>query len=230
MNKKNIFIIIIALVLVVGGYYIIQGNKGEEDLKGENSSVENEGKTTNSQEDVALEDEENNETVEKDSVIVEGEEENSTENQEKTEQEQGYDLEVGKEAINFTLENLDGEEVSLEDYRGKIVLLNFWATWCGFCDKEMPDLQKLQDENEDLVVLAIDVMEDRKTVENYIEEGGYDFEVLLDVKGEVAAEYFISAFPTSYFVDKEGVFLGGIQGMLQYPQMVQILESIRENE
>lgn len=143
--------------------------------------------------------------------------------------EDEYDIAIGKKAPNFTLMNLEGEEVSLEDYEGKIVLLNFWATWCTFCRQEMPDMQKLSDENDDLVVLAVDVMEEKKLVEDYIEEGGYDFEVVLDAKGEVARTYLVSAFPTSYFIDKDGTLIGGVPGMMTGPQMNEILENIRAN-
>ena len=131
---------------------------------------------------------------------------------------------------NFTLTNLEGKEVSLSDYEGKIVLVNFWATWCGFCDMEMPDLQTLDNENEDLVVLAVNVLEDKATVEKYIQEGGYDFEVVLDEDGKIAQDYLVSGFPASYFVNKEGIFLGRVPGMLTYEQMNEILEGIREDE
>lgn len=144
--------------------------------------------------------------------------------------EEDFEIEVGKKAPNFTLKNLEGEEVSLEDYRGKIVLLNFWATWCGYCDKEMPDMQKLDTENDDVVVLAIDVMEEKKIVEKYIEKGGYDFQVLLDEKGDLSQTYLVSAFPTSYFIDKEGILLGGVPGMMTSERMNQIIDEIRENE
>ena len=133
----------------------------------------------------------------------------------------------GKPAPDFTLKNLEGEDVSLSDYRGKIVLVNFWATWCGYCDMEMPDIQRLDDENEDLVVLAVDVMEDKETVEDYINEGGYNFEVVLDEDGRIQQTYLVSGFPTSYFVDPEGILLGGVPGMMTYDQMNQILADIR---
>ncbi|SHK55441.1 TlpA family protein disulfide reductase [Paramaledivibacter caminithermalis] len=150
--------------------------------------------------------------------------------EENEEEKKKPDIAVGEAAPNFTLKNLDEKEVSLKDYRGKIVLINFWATWCKYCDIEMPDLQKLDKENEDLVVLAVDVQESKETVKNYIEKGGYDFEVVLDEEGEVAKMYLASAFPTSYFVDKDGTLLGGIPGMMEYAQMKKILESIRANE
>ena len=133
----------------------------------------------------------------------------------------------GKPAPNFTLKNLSGEEVSLSDYKGKFVLINFWATWCGYCDMEMPDLQKVDKENDDLVVLAVDVMEDLDIVEEYINEGGYDFEVVLDSDGEIAKTYLVGAYPTSYFIDEDGVLLGGIQGMMTYERMNEVMDNIR---
>lgn len=140
------------------------------------------------------------------------------------------EIAIGKLAPNFTLENLDGEEVSLSDYKGKIVFLNFWATWCPFCVKEMPDFDKLIKENDDLVVLAVDVMEDKKTVEEYIEKGGHDFDVVLDEKGKVASKYLISPLPTTYFIDEDGILLGRVEGMLTWAHMNEILDTIRKGE
>ncbi len=131
-------------------------------------------------------------------------------------------------APDFTLKNLKGEDVSLSDFKGKYVLINFWATWCKYCDIEMPSLNKLNKEYEDVVVLAVDVMEDKKIVEKYIEKGKYEFQVVLDEEGNIAQDYYVTAFPTSFFVDKEGFLLGGVPGMLEYEQMVEILEAIRE--
>jgi thiol-disulfide isomerase/thioredoxin len=123
---------------------------------------------------------------------------------------------------------LSGEEVSLSDYKGKIVLLNFWATWCTYCDLEMPDLQRLDNENDDLVVLAVDVMEDIDVVEKYINEGGYDFEVVLDTDGEIAKTYLVNGFPNSYFIDEEGLLLGLVPGMMTYEQMNEVMDNIRD--
>lgn len=140
------------------------------------------------------------------------------------------DIEVGKLAPDFTLKNLSGEEVSLSDYKGKIVMINFWATWCKWCDIEMPDMQKLSSENEDLVVLAVDVEEDINLVKEYIEKGGYDFEVVLDSDGFVSRTYLVNGLPNSYFVDKEGILLGKVGGAINYAQMNEILENIREEQ
>lgn len=140
------------------------------------------------------------------------------------------ELAVGKIAPSFTLKNLNGKGVSLSDYKDKIVLINFWATWCGYCDKEMPDLQRLHEENEDLVVLAVDVRESKEEVESYIDKGKYDFPVLLDENGGTSITYLVSAFPTSYFVDKNGILLGSVQGMMTYDKMNSILEQIRQDK
>ena len=213
MNKKILGIIILAVVLVVGLYYgtsLKDSNEDNADIANVGSVSDNDNPDEN---DIDI-DEDNrggdNTDSDKDSIEPE--------------------IAVGELAPDFTLVNLGGEEVSLSDYRGQYVLINFWATWCKYCDIEMPDLNKLNEENEDLVVLAVNVMEDKNTVDEYIEEGGYSFPVVLDEKGEVAITYLISAFPTSYFVDKEGILLGGVPGMMTYAQMNQILDSIREDE
>ncbi|WP_313758067.1 TlpA disulfide reductase family protein [Tissierella sp.] len=171
---------------------------------------------------------EKNDKKTEESVAEEGIPEKSTE--EVDEEELDFDIAIGKEAPDFTLKNLEGEEVSLSDYRGKIVLVNFWATWCTWCNKEMPDLEKLDKENDDLVVLAVDVMEDKEIVKKYIEHGKYEFNVALDEDGEVAKTYLVSSFPTSYFIDEDGILLGGVPGAMTYEQMDSILKSIREEE
>lgn len=140
------------------------------------------------------------------------------------------DIAVGQLAPDFTLKNLQGEEVSLSDFKGKIVMINFWATWCKWCDIEMPDMQKLSSENDDLVVLAVDVQEDIKDVEAYIKKGGYDFEVVLDSDGSVSQTYLVNGLPNSYFVDKEGILLGKVGGAINYAQMNEILGNIRDDK
>lgn len=138
-----------------------------------------------------------------------------------------HDIAIGKPAPAFTLKNLAGDEVSLSDYQGKYVLINFWATWCGYCDLEMPDLQIFNDEHEDIVVLAIDVNEKKEDVEDYITKGGYTFDVVLDTTGTVSHNYLVSGLPTSYFVDPDGILLGGIPGMLTLERMNELFEMVK---
>lgn len=138
------------------------------------------------------------------------------------------DIAVGSESPDFTLTNLDGEEVSLSDYRGKIVIVNFWATWCKWCDLEMPDLNKIYTENEDIVVLAVNVMEDEQTVKEYIEAGGYEFEVVFDTDGKVSSDYLVNGLPNSYFVDKDGILQFIKVGMITNEELVYVVDAIRE--
>lgn len=138
------------------------------------------------------------------------------------------DLVIGQLAPDFLLSSHEGEDIRLSDYKGQIVLLNFWATWCKFCDKEMPDLQVLNDSYEDVTVLAINVNESLDQVRPYIEEGGYSFDIAMDIESNLVRKYNITAYPTSYFVDQEGVLLGAVQGMMSLSQMEDIIEQIKE--
>ena len=91
----------------------------------------------------------------------------------------------------------------------------------------MPDLNNVDKKNDDVVVLAVNVQEEQPKVSEYIKEGGYDFEVVLDTKGNISRNYLVSSFPTTYAVDKEGILVGGVPGMLTKPQMEQIIENVR---
>lgn len=139
-------------------------------------------------------------------------------------------IDIGLEAPDFTLKNLYGDEVTLSDYRGKTVLVNFWATWCHWCDIEMPDINRLDAENEDLVVLAVNVMEDEWTVRTYIQDGGYEIEVVFDTEGDITEEYLITGLPTSFFIDKEGVIQLIFPSMMTYEQMIEVVEAMRDME
>jgi peroxiredoxin len=111
-----------------------------------------------------------------------------------------------EQAIDFTLTDLDGNQVALSDLRGKNVYINFWTTWCKWCKKEMPDIEKIyqQYKDEDLIVLAVDVGEDKEKARQYIEDNDYSFRVLLDTDKQVTEAYQIRSIPVSLFIDKEG--------------------------
>lgn len=125
------------------------------------------------------------------------------------------------------LENLAGQEVSLEDYRGKIVFLNFWATWCQYCSQQMPDIQSIHEEMDDVVVIAVNVNETKEEVEQYMEEGGYSFEVLLDKTGEVAQNYLVAGFPTTYTIREDGSISHYFSGMLPREAMDEMIDLAR---
>ncbi len=119
-----------------------------------------------------------------------------------------------EEAEDFTLKTLKGETVSLKDYRGRLIFLNFWATWCGPCRAEMPSMQRLWEEfkEEDFVILAINIQEESKLVSSFMNERGLSFPVLLDEKGKVARSYGIRGIPTTFFLNPEGEIIGKAVG------------------
>ena len=118
------------------------------------------------------------------------------------------------EAKDFTLENLEGSLVSPKDFQGKVVFLNFWATWCPPCRAEMPAMEKLWQKfkEEDFVILAVDLREGKEKVSSFMKENCYTFPVLLDSRGGVANTYGIRAIPTTYLLNPEGRIVGKAMG------------------
>lgn len=116
-----------------------------------------------------------------------------------------YAPDKGKPAPDFTLEDLDGNSVSLADTQGKVTLLNFWATWCGPCKLEMPALQSRHEKYPDqFVILAIDFDEPKDNVVAFADDLGLTFPILLDPGAKVQDAYRIRGYPTSIFLDEAG--------------------------
>lgn len=135
-----------------------------------------------------------------------------------TEKKSYKELEVGDEAPDFEVELLDGEKVALSDYLGKVVLLNFWATWCSPCVEEMPDIQELSKAYpDDVVVLAVNCNEEGDTVRSFIQEKGFTFPIGLDEKGEITTKYPTDGIPYTVIINGDGIIqkihLGGGEGM-----------------
>ena len=115
-------------------------------------------------------------------------------------------VEIGRPAPAFKLPDLKGQEISLDQYKGKVVMLDFWATWCGPCRMTMPLLEKLQKEYpNNMVLLAINLEESRDTVRDYIRQQGLNSHVLLDEKGSLGEVYGTEAIPMQVLIDKEGI-------------------------
>ncbi len=119
-----------------------------------------------------------------------------------------------QKAEDFTLRTLEGERVSLKDYRGKVIFLNFWATWCGPCRMEMPSMEKLwQDfKEEDFLILTVNIQEESKLVSSFMKEMNLSFPVLLDEKGSVSRSYRIRGIPTTFFLNSKGETIGTAVG------------------
>ena len=122
------------------------------------------------------------------------------------------------EAEGFTLEDLRGSMISLKDFRGKVIFLNFWASWCGPCRIEMPAMELLWQvfQDDDFVILAVDVRERKDEVSSFIEKNDYTFPVLLDSRGKVANMYDVRAYPTSFLIDREGKVVGKAMGAREW--------------
>lgn len=129
---------------------------------------------------------------------------------------------IGMEAEDFQLTDLDGKPQSLSQYRGKIVLLNFWATWCKPCTTEMPAMQASYDKLRDkgFVVLAINELEDDAIVRQHIKTYGHTFTVLMDPDNKVANQFGVFGLPVSVFIDQQGKVQEYIKGGLLTEQMI----------
>ena len=113
----------------------------------------------------------------------------------------------GDTAYDFYLEDMDGNVVSLSDFRGKKVFLNFWASWCPPCRVEMPHLQEFAEENEDVVVLGVNVTSSESSLDNvkgFVDEFGLTFPNLYGTD-DITNLYDVEFLPTSYFIDSNGV-------------------------
>jgi len=110
----------------------------------------------------------------------------------------------GATAPDFSFTTVDGTTARLSDYRGQVVVLNFWATWCGYCVEEMPDLQKISQDYPDVAVLAINRNDDSSQAIAFAQEKGYDFVWGLDRDGAIASLYPTNGIPYTLIIDKEG--------------------------
>jgi len=137
--------------------------------------------------------------------------------------------EVGMYAPDFTLPGIDGQNVTFSDFRGKAVILNFWLSYCGPCVHEMPYIQRVFDSRSDegLVVLAINVRESADAVRSFVDSHGLTFPVLLDSEGAVDEVYQPPVFPTTFFVDADGIIGEVKEGRFDSPEEIEeILESL----
>lgn len=116
----------------------------------------------------------------------------------------------GALAPDFTLETLDGQRIRLSDLRGQVVVLNFWATWCGPCREEMPLFERATAEfaGQGLVLIAINVQERPGTVRPFVDRLGLTYPIGLDENGAIGRRYRVRSFPTTYFVGRDGTIEG----------------------
>jgi len=138
----------------------------------------------------------------------------------------GRDPVVGSPAPDFALRNADGQVVRLSDLRGKVVFVNFWATWCRPCKEELPDIEKLYEEKREqgLEVLAINYQDDPDDARAFFDELGIDVPMLLDRNGSVYDQYLLQGLPDSFFIDRDGNLAALHYGFMSEEKMRQRLE------
>jgi len=122
------------------------------------------------------------------------------------------------EEIDFTLKDVNGSPVRISDFRGNIVLLNFWATWCPECRIEMPSMQKLHSRFKDnhFVLVSVSIKETASVVKNFFEKYKLTFIGLLDSDGKASSQMAIRAIPTTFILGRSGKILGTIMGARQW--------------
>lgn len=128
-----------------------------------------------------------------------------------------YAAKVNHLAPDFQLDDYStGQPVKLSDFKGKPVLVNFWATWCPSCKVELPEIAQVyhQYKSQGLTVLGINMREDSQTIKNYLAGTDYNWTMLMDSNGQLVNNYGVVGYPTTFFIDRKGfiryIYIGGL--------------------
>ena len=137
------------------------------------------------------------------------------------------------EKYSFTLIDSHGNDVTLSDYKGKTVVLNFFATWCTYCKMELPSLEEINNTRDDIVIFLVATPDignegSKEYIESFMEENGYSMTVLYDETGEVVSKYNVSGLPTSFFFKPDGSVLGYVPGYVEESNLIGILEECQK--
>ena len=141
----------------------------------------------------------------------------------------GDELKKGAPAVDIKVVDLNGNEATLNDILSgdELTQLDFFQTTCKFCIQAMPDLVEL-DKRDDVRVVLVDVGESVETVKEFMKKQEIALPVVVDESGEIAQKYFISGFPTSVFIDKDGILKGGVVGYRAMDDMIEVIEDMNK--
>ena len=243
VKAGGVLMILMGLLMFTGkmnditGYLsAVQGNTEqestvEEEISGENgdTSEDTEGGAESRTENSGTED------TEAEGSSTEG----SAPGSQSSDEEQASDDQEKTAAYEFELTDQYGETHSLSDYKGKVIFLNFWGTWCPPCRAEMPDIQKLYEEyavqGEDAEVVILGAAApgmgqegSEEEIAQFMKENGYTYPVLMDTDWEMFAWYGITSFPTTFMIDKDGNIFGYVPGQMTEEIMRSIIEQTLE--
>ena len=139
-----------------------------------------------------------------------------------------------EDPVVINLKDMNGKNVSLSDFKGKIVFLNFWTTWCPTCRIEMPSMEKLHQKlkNKDFAMVTINLQESASQVKGFFKEFKLSFTALLDTTGEVGASFGIRAIPATYILDKDGRIIGQVNGPREgdSKEAIALFENLIDND
>ena len=217
MNHKNKTLILIGLfVILIAGASVLYNNLSA-DFKMDSLMIQegnNQTTNTNNSETQTNHGNTSSNTASKESTTSS----TDTNPSEAADSAQNTDNQL-TQAPDFTVYNLEGNEVKLSDFFGKPIIVNFWASWCGPCKMEMPDFNEAyQTYHEDITFLMVNMTDNsRETMDiasSFIEESGYVFPVYYDTSYSAAITYSVSSLPTTYFIDAEGNLIAHARGAI----------------
>lgn len=208
MNKLfpsiRVFIIIAIIVGIPVGLAVLYSNNdfGQEAEVEDNLLLLAEGKKIEKGEAVG----ESGEASGEEEITLEGEQNSQESSAEETDLEMAY-------APDFSFKDAEGNKISLSNFRGNNILLVFWATWCGYCKKELPDLKNFVEKyGDEIIVLTLVNQESPEVIQEYIEQEKINFSVIIDGSGEIWNSYLVRGTPSHFLIDKEGRVVAVIPG------------------